>query len=70
VGGSCQPREDPFPGQGCGEENNECVGSTVATTSTLYLSIDEDQIGDKERKHTTAQVGYVVFEKPLVSPHP
>ncbi|MGB2985870.1 MAG: agmatine deiminase family protein, partial [Phycisphaerae bacterium] len=43
-------------------------GSTLATTTTLYLSIDEDQIGDTERNHTTEQVGYVVFETSLVYP--
>ena len=37
-------------------------GSTFATTKGLYLSIDEDTIGDSERNHTTEQVGYVVFE--------
>jgi PKD repeat protein len=36
-------------------------GSTLATTSGLSLSIDEDQINDSERNHTTEQVGYVVF---------
>jgi hypothetical protein len=36
--------------------------STFATTKSLYLSIDEDMIGDSERSHTTEQVGYVVFE--------
>ena len=43
-------------------------GSTLATTTSLYLSIDEDQIGDSERNHTTEQVGYVVFETALVYP--
>ena len=43
-------------------------GSTMATTTTLYLSIDEDQIGDTERNHTTEQVGYVVFESAVVYP--
>ncbi|MCP4568501.1 MAG: hypothetical protein GY841_13065, partial [FCB group bacterium] len=36
-------------------------GSTMATTTSLYLSIDEDQIGDSERNHTPEQVGYVAF---------
>ena len=36
-------------------------GATMATSTTLNLSIDEDQIGDNERNHTTEQVGYVVF---------
>ncbi|RZB36745.1 MAG: hypothetical protein SRB2_01824 [Desulfobacteraceae bacterium Eth-SRB2] len=37
-------------------------GSTLATTKSLYLSIDEDMIGDSDRWHTREQVGYVVFE--------
>jgi hypothetical protein len=36
-------------------------GSTLATTTSLYLSIDEDQVGDSERNHITEQVGYVAF---------
>jgi hypothetical protein len=43
-------------------------GPTMATTTTLYLSIDEDQVGDSERNHTTEQVGYVVFESAVVYP--
>ena len=36
-------------------------GSTVATSTSLYLSIDEDQVGDSERNHITEQVGYIAF---------
>jgi len=36
-------------------------GSPVSATS-LKLAIDEDQAKDSERKHTTEQVGYIVFE--------
>jgi hypothetical protein len=36
-------------------------GSTLATATTLYLSVDEDQIGDSERWHIDEQVSYVVF---------
>jgi hypothetical protein len=43
-------------------------GPTLATTTTLYLSIDEDQVGDSERSHTPEQVGYAVFESPAVYP--
>ena len=43
-------------------------GATMATTTTLNLSIDEDQIGGSERKHSTEQVGYVVFAAPGVIP--
>ena len=41
-------------------------GATVATTTDLFLSIDEDQIRDTERDHTTEQVAYVVFSGPVV----
>ncbi len=43
-------------------------GLALATTTTLYLSIDEDQVGDSERSHTKEQVGYVAFETDLVYP--
>ena len=43
-------------------------GATLATTTSLFLSVDEDQILDAERAHTTEQVGYVVFEGPVVFP--
>jgi len=43
-------------------------GATMATASTLFLSIDEDQIRDSERAHTTEQVGYLVFGSSVVYP--
>jgi hypothetical protein len=43
-------------------------GATGASTTTLYLAIDEDQVGDSERNHTTEQVGYLVFESNVVFP--
>ncbi|UCG32935.1 MAG: hypothetical protein JSU68_14880 [Phycisphaerales bacterium] len=43
-------------------------GDTMASATTLYLSIDEDMISDSERNHTTEQVGYVVFAGPVVYP--
>ena len=43
-------------------------GPAPATATTLNLSIDEDQVGDSERNHTTEQVGYVAFETPVVYP--
>jgi len=39
-------------------------GSAPTTASTLALVIDEDQVGDSERSHTSEQVGYVVFAGP------
>lgn len=36
-----------------------------ASTGTIGLSIDEDQLGDSERKHTTEQVAYFVIDPPL-----
>ncbi len=43
-------------------------GPAVATTTSLYLSIDEDTIADAERGHTTEQVAYAVFAGPVVYP--
>jgi hypothetical protein len=43
-------------------------GSTAASNTSLYLAIDEDQVGDGERSHTKEQVGYVVFASPMVYP--
>ena len=36
-------------------------GSNPVTTNTLQLAIDEDQMNDSERKHTSEQVAYIVF---------
>ena len=36
-------------------------GPTPATTTELYLSVDEDQNGDSERSHITEQVSYIAF---------
>ncbi|OAD18631.1 hypothetical protein THIOM_005765 [Candidatus Thiomargarita nelsonii] len=41
-------------------------GATMATSTTLYLAVDEDQIQDTERNHTTEQISYIVFESPVV----
>jgi hypothetical protein len=38
------------------------VGSNAMTSTSLRLEIDEDQLHDSERNHTTEQVGYIVFE--------
>ena len=43
-------------------------GATLATTTSLFLSVDEDQILDTERDHTPEQVGYLVLAGPLVFP--
>ena len=32
------------------------------TATTLRLAVDEDQIGDSERNHTTEQVAYLAFQ--------
>jgi hypothetical protein len=45
-------------------------GPTMATATVLNLSIDEDQIGDSERSHTTEQVAYAAFAGPVVYPAP
>jgi len=43
-------------------------GAAPITATTLDLSIDEDQVGDSERNHTTEQVGYVVFHSDIAYP--
>ncbi len=37
-------------------------GSNPITASTLTIAVEEDVSADAERKHTTEQVGYIVFE--------
>ena len=37
------------------------------SSGTISLSIDEDQLGDSERNHTTEQVAYFVIDPPLDS---
>ena len=43
-------------------------GLPQANATQLFLSVDEDQIADPERSHTTEQVGYVAFEAAFVTP--
>jgi hypothetical protein len=43
-------------------------GATPTSTTSLFLSVDEDQISDNERRHNTEQVGYIVFETSVVIP--
>ena len=43
------------------EPTSQAHGAPLASTTSLYLSVDEDQVGDSERGHTTEQVGYVAF---------
>lgn len=40
-------------------------GSTPLTSTAIKLAIDEDQLGDLERNHTTEQVAYFVFGTPV-----
>ena len=37
-------------------------GSNPLSATTMQLAIEEDQVNDPERNHTTEQVGYIVFE--------
>lgn len=37
-------------------------GVTPLSASTITLAVDEDQLSNSERKHTTEQCGYIVFE--------
>ncbi len=38
-----------------------------ATSGTLSLVVDEDQVADSERSHTTEQVAYFVIDPPVVA---
>lgn len=40
-------------------------GDPPATAAQIRLAIDEDQVRDSERNHTTEQVAYLVFESPV-----
>lgn len=44
----------------------QLFGPASLTASTLALAIDEDQVGDAERNHTTEQVGYAAFSVGVV----
>ena len=46
----------------------QTFGAAPSSASQLFLSIDEDQISNGERSHTTDQVGYAVFAGPVVYP--
>ena len=37
-------------------------GSSPLSSTTLTLAVDEDQLSNSERNHTTEQCGYIVFE--------
>ena len=39
-------------------------GTDAITSTNLQLAIDEDQMNDSERNHTTEQVAYLVFGEP------
>ncbi len=41
-------------------------GANPLGPNSIDLAIDEDQLGDPERNHTTEQVAYLVFEEPLI----
>jgi uncharacterized repeat protein (TIGR01451 family) len=41
-------------------------GASPLSSNQISLAVDEDQIGDSERAHTTEQVAYLVFGEPLV----
>ena len=48
----------------------QAYGPVAASTSNLFLSVDEDQIADAERVHGTENVAYLVFADPVVFPPP
>ncbi len=43
-------------------------GANPISNSSINLAIDEDQLGDTERAHTTEQVAYIVFEDAATPP--
>ena len=43
-------------------------GTNALTSTQITVAIDEDQVGDTERSHTTEQVAYFVFETVGVIP--
>ncbi|MHC5034351.1 MAG: hypothetical protein ACYTFZ_04890, partial [Planctomycetota bacterium] len=40
-------------------------GASPLTAGSIRMAIDEDQIRDSERRHTSEQVGYLVFESAM-----
>ena len=40
----------------------QLFGQPFADPTKLSMSVDEDQLGDTERSHTTEQVSFIVFE--------
>ncbi len=40
-------------------------GNNAVTSSSITVAIDEDQIADSERAHTSEQVGYAAFANPI-----
>ncbi len=45
-------------------------GAAPLSATSLELAVDEDQIGDSERRHNTEQVAYLVLEEAVVYPEP
>ena len=37
-------------------------GASPVSANSVSLAVDEDQVRDSERNHTTEEVGYIVFE--------
>ena len=48
----------------------QLFGSAPLSTTEVDLSVDEDQLADSERGHTTEQLAYAVFAGELVYPPP
>ena len=40
-------------------------GASPLSSASLNVAVDEDQVGDSERGHTTEQVAYLVFEESI-----
>ena len=63
---------EPAGGAAGADGNNggwaQTHGGVAASATQLFLSIDEDTIGDGDRSHTTEQVGYFVSLTPISIP--
>ncbi len=45
-----------------GGDGSWAVLTAAPDATTIYLGVDEDQLKNSERGHTTEQLSYIVFE--------
>ncbi len=51
-----------------GNDGGWALHWNAPSSTALFLAIDEDQLSNNERRHTTEQVGYVVFRTNVLLP--